>query len=119
MKFHPIPLITLLLCCALQSIAQSPEHARQDDPRYQLKLFSGNISPERNVTVEKLATLEKKLHRIGNKSFVVLQFEEIPSDADRKQLLAAGIQLLDYIPERAYSAMITGGLQASMLSRFR
>lgn len=108
MKFNPIPLITLCLLAGFYSSAQ-------DDSRYTLQLQSGAFVPSKNITTEALNGVRQRA--VAGRSFLVLQFEQIPNEAERKQLAAAGIELLDYIPNNAYTAMVTGFLDASLLQR--
>ena len=46
----------------------------------------------------------------GGKSFIVIQFESIPTEKEKQQLKQEGIELLDYIPNNAYTATVTGSL---------
>jgi hypothetical protein len=48
---------------------------------------------------------------------VIIQFENIPTADERKQLLEEGIELIDYIPNNAYTATVTGSLRSNALKR--
>ncbi|MER3470443.1 MAG: peptidase S8/S53 subtilisin kexin sedolisin [Chitinophagaceae bacterium] len=80
-----------------------------------LRLKSGNIVLQPNITKVIVDSLTKTLVRYNNKASVVLQFEAIPSTDTRKYLSAHGIELLDYIPTNAYISIITGTLDFSVL----
>ncbi|HWR32642.1 MAG TPA: S8 family serine peptidase, partial [Chitinophagaceae bacterium] len=112
MKSNPIPVIAvlLLLSCSL---------AAQDDSRYSLLLKSGSFIPDKNITAEKLDQFNRTASRTTGITFAIIQFEQIPSAAERQQLQQTGIELLDYIPNYAYTATISGALDASILSRLK
>lgn len=78
--------------------------AQQNDNSILLK--SGNFIPEENIsTVTKNAgVFQKSLY--GNKHYVTIQFNTLPNQAEKDQLSAAGIQLIDYIPNKAYTASV-------------
>ncbi len=108
MRFNPVPVIAALL---LLSIAA----AAQQDPRFRLFLQTGPIIPEKNIVAAGIDELNRKAPQTNGKSFLIIQFEAIPSDAERKQLAQAGIDLLDYIPNNAYTATVKGALNTSSL----
>ncbi len=108
MKFNPIPLITLCLLAGFYSSAQ-------DDSRYTLQLQSGAFVPSKNITADKVSTIQPI--SAEGLSFLVLQFEQIPTQAERKKLSDAGIELLDYIPNNAYTATVTRSFDISVLQR--
>lgn len=110
MKFNPIPLITLCLLANFSSLAQ-------DDSRFTLQLQGGSFIPSKNITAVALTAVQQRA--LAGRSFLVLQFEQIPTEAERKQLTAAGIELLDYVPNNAYTATVTGSLDALLLQRVR
>ena len=108
MKPNPLPLIALLL---LASIAL---HS-QDHLRYAIQLKSGSIFPEKNITVEKLNEYNQRMQRTEQKAFAVIQFDNILTEPEKQQLKLAGIELLEYIPNFAYTVSISGGLDSTVL----
>ncbi|HET9430366.1 MAG TPA: hypothetical protein VFO70_04275, partial [Chitinophagaceae bacterium] len=110
MKFNPIPLITLSTLLSLFTQAQN-------NPGYELMLKSGSFVPQRNITTEYLLRFNKDVARTGEKSFAILQFENIPSVDQRNQLKQAGIELLEYIPNNAYTVIISKNLPIDVLQR--
>ena len=110
MKVNPIPLITISLLVSLSAPAQ-------DDPRYRLNLRNGSFIPQKNITTARTTAINEQSLKIDGKSFAVIQFESIPTEAQKKQLLQSGITLLDYIPNNAYSVTISGGVDANVLQR--
>lgn len=109
MKLHPIPLITALLLSSFFSSSQDRT----------LFLKSGSFVPEKNISAEKISAVQNRLTKTEGKSFVIIQFESIPTDAERKQLHDAGIDLLDYIPNNAYTATITATLNSDVLQQVK
>ncbi len=65
--------------------------------RYELVLDSRSYVPG-NVRVAR-----------AEDSHLVIQFYEIPTDAEREELADAGIVLLDYMPNYAWTAFVKGG----------
>lgn len=93
-------LLLLLLLCIFNVKAQTS----LDPPIY---LKSGTIRPGRNITNDHLRTFNQK-SLVGSKpTFTVLQFEGIPDENAKKELKKSGITLLDYIPDHAWTAIIT------------
>lgn len=108
MKPNPIPVIAalLLLSCSL---------AAQDDSRYNILLKSGAFSPEKNITAGQINQFNSSASRIAGKTFAIIQFEQIPSETDKEQLKQSGIELLNYIPNNAYTVTISGSLSKDVL----
>jgi len=82
-------------------------------------LKNESFTPENNISVEKIGKLNQKLTSFNHKSFVVIQFEQLPGEEEKKRLLAAGIELLDYIPNNAYTATIRRVLESGTLQKAR
>ncbi|HEX2630381.1 MAG TPA: S8 family serine peptidase, partial [Chitinophagaceae bacterium] len=110
MKFNPIPLITVCLLVSISAISQ-------DDSRYQLRLQSGTFIPEKNITIEKISTINQRAVVSSGKSFIVIQFEQLPADADKQRLQRSGIELIDYVSGNAYTAIINGSLRTETLQQ--
>ena len=112
MRPNPIPVIAAMLLLSLSM-------AGQDDSQYNLLLKSGAFIPEKNITVEKLDQFNHAAARTSGKTFAIIQFEQIPGANERLQLAQQGIELLDYIPNNAYTATISGSLTTDLLSQVR
>ena len=110
MRIYPIPLIALLLVTCFTATAQQ-------DARFALLLKSGAVFPAKNISTTRIDSFNNRISRTAGKSFAILQFEQLPTAAERQQLLQAGIELLDYIPNNAYTATITGLLSEATLQR--
>jgi hypothetical protein len=119
MRFNPVPLIAILLLCTYVSSAQVVSSQRQDENRYRLSLKSGSFIPSANISDTAIEAMNKKAFRPGGKSFIVIQFERIPTEAEKQLLKLDGIELLDYIPNNAYTATVSGSLNQPALKRVR
>ncbi|MBI5373283.1 MAG: S8 family serine peptidase [Sphingobacteriales bacterium] len=110
MRFYPIPLIAAWLLMAIPSRAQ-------DDSRYALLLKSGSFTPSKNITEAGIGLFNSRAAPSAGKSFAILQFEQLPTLSEKQQLLQEGIELLDYVPNNAYTVTISGSLNEISLQR--
>ncbi|HEX6849654.1 MAG TPA: S8 family serine peptidase, partial [Chitinophagaceae bacterium] len=108
MRIHPIPFTILLCLFSLVSFSQK-------DERFALQLRGGKIFTEKNITSELVRAFTERLQKVNGKSFAVLQFEQLPSEAKKQELAAAGVQLLDYISGNAYTICITKSVDHTVL----
>lgn len=108
-------LLTILLIFI--SFLQANSSFSQAEKFPNLLLRSGSFIPEKNITESSVAEFNRNMQRVNGKSFLVLQFENIPTPSQRNELSAAGIELLDYIPHNAYIISTTRDLDHSQLRR--
>lgn len=108
MKPYPISLLAVLLFSSLTVFGQK-------ENLYRIRLNSSAKTPEQNITAEQIFEFNKNVSRVNGKAFTVIQFEKIPTDADRKFLLQKGVQLHDYISGNAFTATITNTIDAGSL----
>ncbi|HMU45420.1 MAG TPA: S8 family serine peptidase [Chitinophagaceae bacterium] len=108
MRSNPIPVIAAVLLMSFSLSAQ-------DNSRYNLLLRSGSFIPEKNIEVEKIDQFNNAASRSAGKTFAVIQFENIPGPSQRTLLAQQGIELLDYIPNNAYTVSISGALTVELL----
>lgn len=94
MKIRSV-LLTLFLGLSLISFSQG-------DPLPQLLLRSGAIQPSRNINAAGVETFSRQTKWVKGKTTALIQFQAIPSEAQRRDLAAAGIELLDYVPRNSY-----------------
>ncbi len=116
MRFNPVPLMAILLWACLLSVqvqAQVP-----DSDRYRISLKSGSFVPAANISGEKIEEMNLA-RRPGGKSLIIIQFESIPGEREKNELRQAGIELLDYVPNKAYTALLTGSPDAALLKKHR
>jgi hypothetical protein len=81
-----------------------------------LHLKSGAVNLSSNVTPARIDSFNRKLSPF-KKDFLIIQFDEVPSELTKQQLAAQGIELLNYIPDNAYTANVIGRLNAELLLR--
>mgnify|MGYP000993791379 CR=1 FL=1 len=112
MRFYPIPLIAALLLLSLSVPAQ-------DDSQYRLLLKSGSFTPVKSITPERLQIFNNLVGRTGGKTFAIIQFETIPTENEKQQLLQSGIELLEYVPNNAYTVSVSGQLASDFLMQMK
>jgi len=110
MKIRPVLLITALLVFSLYALSQQ-------DTAYRLFLKNGSIIPVKNISADFAREFNRKSPRFEGRSFAVIQFEHIPTTAERQQLSNAGISLLDYIPNNTYTVSIRGSINDKVLQQ--
>jgi Subtilase family/PKD-like domain/Secretion system C-terminal sorting domain/Ig-like domain CHU_C associated len=78
----------------------------QEVKDYSLLLNSGKFVPVENISTlsKDGAMFQNSLY--GSKYYVTIQFKNLPDPGVRNQLSALGIELIDYIPNYAYTASI-------------
>ena len=94
MRLNPALLFFCLLFSSYASFSQ-------DNENFRLYLKSGTYIPTKNFDDSLVNQVSQRASRGGGKSFVVIQFENIPTSETRKQLLDEGVELIDYIPNNA------------------
>ena len=110
MKAHPLPLIAALLLFSLPALSQQ-------DSAYRLFLKSGSFIPQKNISSDATQTFNSKALRLEGQSFAIIQFDHVPSPDERQHLVKAGITLVDYIPNNAYTVGIKGVVNADVLQQ--
>src|SRR6188768_4473407 len=110
MRIHPIPFTILLCLFSIFSFSQKDESSA-------LHLRSGRVFTEKNITQDIVKNFTERLHKVNGKSFAVLQFEQLPSESRKQELVASGIQLLEYISGNAYTICITKNIDHTILQR--
>ncbi|MFC5272033.1 S8 family serine peptidase [Adhaeribacter terreus] len=78
----------------------------QQNQDYTMLLNAGKFIPRENIQNLKPDAEIFRNSAFNGKSYVVLQFETLPDQAQKVQLNAAGITLLDYLPNLAYIASV-------------
>jgi len=119
MKPNPIPMIAALLFLYLSPAAQVISSKRDDSSHFKILLKDGAFIPSKNIAVDRIEQFNRKASRVQGKAFAIIQFEKIPSIEEKKQLQQSGIELLDYIPNNAYTVTITGSLNPSLLANLK
>jgi hypothetical protein len=107
MNLNRLLLLTAVMCLALCASAQKGD--------YSLRLKNGTLPVEKNLDPSRIDSFQKNVARYKNKAFAVVQFESLPGENVRKMLSANGIELLDYIPNLAYTVTINGRPELNVL----
>jgi len=116
MKVNPILLITSLLL-VLTSSAQVNKSSSPREANFLLSLKSRAFIPAENIAQQKINDIARKSSRVNNKYFTVIQFTTIPSESQKEELKKFGVELLDYVPNNAYTATITGTVAEVVLRK--
>lgn len=88
----------------------------QESPRFELLLKSGTVIPEKNILTGRPGEFDRTAQRFDGKTFAIIQFDQLPGESEKRMLLQAGIELLDYIPNNAYTVTINGNLRIDVLA---
>ena len=81
--------------------------------------FNGGtiFSPPSNISKSGLSKLNKHISSSGRKAFVIIQLENIPGEQEKALLEKSGITLLEYVNNRAYTAIVKNSLNPSNLHK--
>ncbi len=90
----------------------------QANKDYNIVLNSGKFIPVENVNSlsKSSALFEKSL--FDSKHYVTIQFNSLPNEAAKARMKAAGIELGDYIPHLAYTAVVSSAINPAVLQSF-
>lgn len=80
-------------------------------------LREGAVKTAYNITDGAVESFNTRALRHRDRTLAVLQFQTLPDPETRNYLSRQGIELLEYIPENAYTVSITGKLNAGVLKR--
>ncbi|MFZ9386819.1 MAG: S8 family serine peptidase [Chitinophagaceae bacterium] len=91
----------------------------QAQPDYNIRLNSGKfIPPENKTSISRSADVfTQSLY--GGKYYILIQFLALPGEKEKERLKSAGITLIDYIPNLAYTARVNGGFDLEYLRSFQ
>jgi len=85
---------------------------------YQILLNSGKFTPQANaLNIAKTTDVLSK-SAFKDKHYVTIQFNALPNQQQKQDLRSVGIELVDYIPNLAYTAVVNTGLNQMKLSAF-
>jgi hypothetical protein len=90
----------------------------QNTRSYNIRLNSGDFIPTENIQGLNKSNLVFSNSRFGDNYYVVLQFSTLPTDTEKEQLKNAGIKLVDYIPNNAFTAVISSDFDISNLNTY-
>ena len=85
----------------------------QVNPDYNILLHSGKFIPAENISsiTKNSAVFQQSL--FNGKHYVVIQFKALPTQLQKDNLKAVGIELIDYIPNNAYTASVSADINIS------
>lgn len=84
---------------------------------YNVLFKSGNFLPEKNInSLQKEDALFQK-SKFDQQYFVVLQFNQLPTEEAKKELQKAGIELVEYIPNLSFTAVLKGDFELQILQQ--
>jgi hypothetical protein len=80
---------------------------------YNVLLQSGKFIPQENInTITKISPVFQQ-SLFNGRHYVVIQFKTLPSQLQKENLTAAGIDLIEYIPNYAYTASVSADVNIS------
>lgn len=79
----------------------------QNDQDYNILLHSRKFIPQENIATLTKASPLFQQSLFKGKHYVVIQFKKLPSQFQKDNLKAMGIELIDYIPNNAYTASVS------------
>ena len=92
--------------------------AQNSVERYDLLLKFGNVNVTENVEQYSAAFNIGDQELVNGNYYKIIQFFQLPTNAEKSILEDMGIEFLDYIPNRAYTVSIPGSFELSSLKDF-
>lgn len=108
MKLNRLFLLSVLLFISSSLLAQT---------EYTIYLKNGPVHPQPNVKKAFVDSFNTRAARVQKKAFAVIQFESLPTEATKKMLSANGVELLEYVPNNAYTVSISGNPSSAILEQ--
>ena len=108
MKLNRLFLLSVLLSLSSSLLAQVD---------YTIFLKNGFVHPHPNIKKSFVDSFNTRAARFQQKTFAILQFESLPTEETKKMLSANGIELLEYIPNNAYTVSISGIPSSTILEQ--
>ncbi|MBL7700838.1 MAG: S8 family serine peptidase [Ferruginibacter sp.] len=85
----------------------------QQGQDYTVLLHSGKFMPDENINTVTKASPVFEQSLFNGRHYVVIQFKTLPTQLQKDDLKAAGIELIDYIPNNAYTASVAADINIS------
>ncbi|MBK6935857.1 MAG: hypothetical protein IPH18_02450 [Chitinophagaceae bacterium] len=89
-------------------------YGQADDSRTMM-LSTGMFVPAENIGQLSKQSVVFNKSLFDQKHYVVIQFSSLPSQAEKDRLKAAGIELKDYLPYNAYTAVLNQNFNLTSL----
>ncbi|HEV7329929.1 MAG TPA: S8 family serine peptidase [Flavisolibacter sp.] len=106
MKFTK--LLPLLLLLPITTLFSQPVYLR-----------TGAVQPKANISAHAVDSFARTAQRFSGSAFAVIQFNDLPTQAEKEKLQAAGITLLDYLPQNAFVVAIRNNPSAQLLRNLK
>jgi hypothetical protein len=90
----------------------------QENKDYNVMLVAGKFVPDENITNLAKSNPVFTASLFNNKYYVTIQFKSLPDHATRLLMKADGIDLVDYIPHLAYTAVVSSSVSEATLQRY-
>ena len=107
---------TRLLSLLSLSFFTAVSFGQQGD--YRLLLKQGTFLPEENARELSKGSSVFQRSAYGDKYYMVVQFREIPTDQEKQDLRRAGVTLIDYLPNFAFTAAMARQTDLASLPRY-
>ncbi len=91
----------LIFCFAFATTTSA-----QKNSDYTIQLKFGTFIPEQNINSLTKENIVFSNSLFENKYYLILQFNQLPTDSEKLKLQQAGIVLIDYIPNLCFTASI-------------
>jgi len=101
----------LLLCLFLFAILGSYAQSQK------IYLSSGILSPQNNINAAAIDSFNLRVARLNSKTSAIIQFSQLPDSLSRGLLKKSGIELIDYLPDNAYTVTISGRVDLAVLQK--
>lgn len=106
------------ICCWLLPIVLlwcTHDLFAQKNQNFKLYLRNGTVEPPANLSEGSPVIGLRKNSATDAKRLVIIQFYDIPAEQSIERLRNAGIDLLEYVPENAYTATLSGEPDTALL----
>ncbi|RYE21477.1 MAG: hypothetical protein EOP51_15540 [Sphingobacteriales bacterium] len=87
----------------------------QNNADFSVKFHSGDFVPRENVRELTKASAVLNESKFNDKAYVVIQFAAIPKEKEKIALKQSGIEILDYLPQNAFLAVVSANADLSVL----
>jgi len=80
---------------------------------YSILLHSGKFIPQENINAVTKASPVFQQSLFNGRHYVVIQFKVLPTQLQKDNLKAIGVELIDYIPNNGYTASVSADINIS------
>ena len=80
---------------------------------YNMLLHSGKFIPQENISAISKVSPVFQQSLFNGRHYVVIQFKTLPTQIQKDNLKSIGVELIDYIPNNAYTASVSADINIS------